>query len=162
MRRSRFRERFFFWLDVSKDDELLLAEQIDELKKRRQFTGAIRNGMRLFLDLKAGRVDVLRELFPWVFEAVASALEEERVANSDAIQLQLERIEKFLIEQGNIPIDRPLTALASGPKRLDVPQFSVPFDDENEETPLDIRALQGTDSAQNFVNAVLAISAAGG
>ena len=158
MSRLRLRERFNFWLDASKDDELLLAEQIDELKRKRQFASAIRNGLKLFLDLRAGRVDVLRELFPWVFDAIAGTLEEERSTKTFAIEAQLQRLEKLLVEQGNTPIERLLPA---GPRRLDVPQFSVPFDDEDAETTLDIRAVQGTDSAQNFVNAVLAISGAG-
>lgn len=58
------RGRFFFWLDYNKDTELLIAEQIDELKNHRLFTSTIRDGIRLVCDLRKGSIDVLLELFP--------------------------------------------------------------------------------------------------
>lgn len=59
-----FRKRFMFWLDLNKRDEQDLAEQIDELKEQRGFAKAIRDGLRLLIDLRRGNVDVLLELFP--------------------------------------------------------------------------------------------------
>lgn len=67
---SGFRERFFFWLDVRKPDEFEVTELISELKRQRAYTSAIRDGIRLIVDLRAGRVGVLLELFPWVATAL--------------------------------------------------------------------------------------------
>ena len=61
------RGRFLFWLNYDKDEELLVADMIDELKTRRQFTKSIRDGIRLVYDLRQGKVDVLRELFPHTY-----------------------------------------------------------------------------------------------
>jgi hypothetical protein len=63
-----FRLRFTFWLDLSKDEEFRLSEQIEELKAKRSFAKVIRDGIRLICDLRAGRTDILLELFPWVAE----------------------------------------------------------------------------------------------
>ena len=43
---------------------MAVAEHIQKLKSERAFTSTIRDGIRLIVDLRAGRVDVLRELFP--------------------------------------------------------------------------------------------------
>jgi len=68
MSTQKFRLRFTFWLDMSKPDELALAEKIEELKAKRSFAKVIRDGIRLICDLRAGRTDILLELFPWVAE----------------------------------------------------------------------------------------------
>lgn len=60
------RFKIAFWLDADKDDELLLLETIDELKAARQFTRAVRDGLRLFVSLSKGETDVLESLFPAV------------------------------------------------------------------------------------------------
>jgi len=60
------RFKFNFWLDCDKDNELLLADTIDDLKRQRAFTATIRDGIRLICDLRRGSLDVLFELFPWV------------------------------------------------------------------------------------------------
>ncbi len=67
---SRFRLRFTFWLDLNKPDENLIAEMIDDLKIGKLFAKTIRDGIRLIYDLRAGRLDTLFELFPWVQEAL--------------------------------------------------------------------------------------------
>ena len=47
------RFRVSFWLNAAKDDELLLLEEIDQLKKGRAFTRTIRDGIRLVLGAKS-------------------------------------------------------------------------------------------------------------
>ena len=64
MARKSFRQRFVFWLDIEKDHEADIAEAIDSLKQKRSFSKTIRDGIRLIVDLRAGRTDVLFELFP--------------------------------------------------------------------------------------------------
>ena len=100
---NRFRLRFTFWLDLHKADEAALAEVIDVLKYERTFASTIRDGIRLIYDLRAGRADVLFELFPWVKEMVQPS----SAAPVDArLQDQIARLEALLIAQGNVPIQR--------------------------------------------------------
>lgn len=66
MAKNRFRLRYTFWLDLLKSDEQQLSDDIVALKEERSFAATIRDGIRLVLDLREGRVDVLCELFPWV------------------------------------------------------------------------------------------------
>lgn len=53
-----------FWLNLNKDVENKLDIAVRELKKQRLFAETIRDGLRLILDLRAGSLDVLFELFP--------------------------------------------------------------------------------------------------
>ena len=94
-----------FWLDVSKHDERELAQQIVELKDRRAFARSIRDALKLFLDLKQGKVAVLCELFPWVKEAFQSA---PVAPVEQGLQEQIARLETLLLAQGNVPIQSPL------------------------------------------------------
>ena len=63
---KRFRLPFHFWLNITKDDELEIADMIADLKERRTFSQVIRDGIRLIVSLRAGRVEVLEMLFPWI------------------------------------------------------------------------------------------------
>jgi len=58
------RKRFNFWLDDNRADDWTVNELITSLKKKGQFTRAIREGLRLWNDLQAGNTTVLCELFP--------------------------------------------------------------------------------------------------
>lgn len=98
MTTESFRKRFTFWLDLCKDDELTLAEEIDTLKKRRQFASYIRDGLRLLIDLKTGRTEVLLELFPWIRQHFQS--EQKTVTERLAI------LEGLLMEQETHPNPR--------------------------------------------------------
>ncbi len=97
---NRFRLRFSFWLDLHKSDEAALAETIDALKQNRTFASTIRDGIRLIADLRAGRIDVLLELFPWVKEALQPA---PATSADQRLQEQIERLENLLLAQGNVP-----------------------------------------------------------
>ena len=44
------RKRFSFWLDDKRSEDVQLYEVITELKKNRQFSRAIREGVRLWVD----------------------------------------------------------------------------------------------------------------
>lgn len=114
------RLQFRFWLDVTKQGEYELAETIENLKEKRGFAKAIRDGLRLFSDLKAGRWEVLRELFPWVVDAIYDAAQADILAKTppatkqddapmpDAIQAQLDRLERLLLQQGAMPVEKQL------------------------------------------------------
>lgn len=67
---KRNRARLGFWLDFGKDDELMVAETIDNLKRNRKYQRAIIQGLKLIVSLWDGRVDILLEMFPWVADAI--------------------------------------------------------------------------------------------
>jgi hypothetical protein len=98
---TRFRLRFTFWLDLQKADEAAIAELIDGLKRSRTFASAIRDGIRLVCALRAGRTDVLFELFPWVRDGLQSA---PAAATDQHLQAQIARLEALLIAQGSVPL----------------------------------------------------------
>lgn len=156
MSKNRFRLRFTFWLDLLKPEEEQLADQIELLKNDRSFVGTIRDGIRLISDLRAGRLDVLFELFPWVraefFEYIQS-LQPPKNSTESELERQLARLEVLLLQQGNVPVSPAAKPLGStGPKSLAVPQFSIPDDDD---MALEIRVDTSTNSAQNFINSML-------
>lgn len=118
------RGRFTFWLDFRKDDELLLAEMIDDLKRKRGFASAIRDGLRLIVDLRAGRLDVLFELFPWVQAEFLKYLESIQPLKPEPefqLQQQLERLERLMLERGYVPEQggRPLPTRPELPRPLE-------------------------------------------
>ena len=152
------REKFNFWLDCSKDDEILLAEEIDTLKQGRAFTATIRDGIRLILDLRAGRLEVLFELFPWVQERLNA---EKGGATSD-LQAKLDQLEKLLLAQGSSHVMQPVGGpkpLQGGPQPLAIPSMSKPvFDDEDDDDLLVVSKTKGDNSSvHNFLRSAFAL-----
>ena len=144
------RYRFAFWLDCNKDDELLLAEEIDTLKQGRAFTATIRDGIRLILDLRAGRLEVLFELFPWVQERLNA---EKGGATSD-LQAKLDQLEQLLLAQGSSHVMQPV----GGPKPLQVRPSSLPVDDEDDSDLLVVSKTKGDNSSvHNFLRSAFAL-----
>jgi len=138
------REKFSFWLDLRKDDQFLLADMIYVLKKKRQFASTIRDGIRLVTSLRAGRVNVLLELFPWVVDEFRALPEPS--PNTDLTR-QLAKLEALLSEQPTPP-PTGTTGIPDGhPRPLTAP---APDDD----TPLVKRkvASDGAESRNNFLN----------
>ncbi len=130
--KKSFRLRFPFWLDMHKPDEADLAETIAILKDERAFVKTVRDGIRLVCDLKAGRLEVLFSLFPWVKAEFDKRGSPQAV---NALQDQLARLER-LMEQGvSIPVDtqpKSPASMPAGPKPLSVPAMAAPqFDDDD-------------------------------
>lgn len=127
MATDRFRMGFKFWLNVDNEAEHNIAEKIEALKARRTFAKTIRDGIRLICDLRAGRWDVLRELFPWVIDAIYDAVQADILAQTppmaklddapvpDALQARLDRLEQLLLQQGALPIEQQPPALTPIP-----------------------------------------------
>ncbi|MBZ0294675.1 MAG: hypothetical protein K8L99_19070 [Anaerolineae bacterium] len=158
------RFRFNFWLDCNKDSELLLADEIDQLKRQRSFTAAIRDGLRLIIDLRAGRLDVLFDLFPWVRAEFLEYIQSQTPPPTDLKQ-QLQRLEKLLLEQGNQPIAIPAGPKALqpvngvGPKPLQTTAIPLPEDDD-EDIPLKInKDTRKINIADNFLKSAMALQA---
>lgn len=71
---KRDRVQFKFWMNIVKDNEFELSTEMMLMRKRRKFKATIMDSLRLMLDLRAGKIDVLLELFPFVRDAVAREL----------------------------------------------------------------------------------------
>lgn len=148
MATERFRKRYKFWLNILKDDEFELAEELDTLKKRRLFTPTIRDGIRLIIDLRKGNTDVLFELFPYLKEKFIVSIEQNttkvRVEDNDqtsALQQQIDRLEQLLKSKNSATFSTtnnviPITETQSGP--------SITVS----------KAKSSGNSAQNFLNSM--------
>lgn len=125
------RERVAFWLDTTKNDERELAYTITHLKRRRMFSSAIRDGLRLIVDLRAGRLDTLLELFPWVAERLMGVGMGD--GNSD-LKDHMKRLEQLLLDQRRSTTHQEMRPLGQGGlKPMSVPKVDLPrFDDEDD------------------------------
>ncbi len=66
------RYKYKFWLDDQREGDHEIAAIIETLKGQRAYTQAIRDGLRLIADLKAGNTGVLLELFPAVGQQIGA------------------------------------------------------------------------------------------
>lgn len=164
-RKQHFRLRFTFWLDMLNDEEQSLADYVEELKTRRSFAKTIRDGLRLVRDLRAGKVDVLFELFPWVkAEFIAGITSKSDSRGDDRMHREFEELKALILSTSNAPLvaapagnPRPLMSISAGaaPQALNVPKFDLPrFDDDDIDT-LVIAKDTKTDSAANFLKSMM-------
>ncbi len=128
---TRERESFQFWLDLKKPEEYILADTIFELKRRRAFVSTVRDGIRLIVSLRQGRVDVLFELFPWTCAQLNSGAGAQLPAGQSTPQ----------------PTPRPLS----------IPAMPGPADDDDGDLLNVVKAKSSGDSAQNFLNAAFGL-----
>lgn len=147
---SRFRLRYVFWLDLHKHDEAEIAETIEVLKRQRSFASTIRDGIRLICDLRAGRLDVLCELFPWVANELAPPQAASK--ETDNLKTQLARLEQLMLQQGGAAkpgVPKPL---------LTNHQFSAPYhEDDDDSSTLNLRPDTNTDAGQNFIKSMMSL-----
>jgi len=128
---KRFRLKFMFWLDLTKDDEYELAEQIDMLKQQRRFVETIRDGIRLVVDLRAGRTERLFAMFPWLSAEVGAG-----AGGNQELQQELDRLWSAITSQ-------PTDSLATGAHR------------QEEEVKLDVKAAKNGSSGKNFLSSLM-------
>ena len=140
-----YRVQHRFWLDLDKPEEEALNDQVVDLKQSRAFMGTIRDGLRLIQDLRAGRLDVLFELFPWVKTELYSESAGPSSGDNDDLKRQIERLEQLLLQQSNGPIMAPV----GGPKPLAKVASSAP---ENDNLLVMKKAKSRGDSAKNFLD----------
>lgn len=152
------RLRFVFWLNLEKPEEYAIAEQIEDLKEKRSFAATIRNGIRLMQDLAAGRVDVLQELFPWVFDTIYAAAEADILAKqapqqtepqNDLVLEQLARLEAHMEKLGALPITQGI------PSKAPIPL--APPDDDFE---IEVKQIEGAggNAKNNFLKSITALA----
>lgn len=153
-----------FWLNIWKPLEGELDNQVAQLKKQRQFAETVRDGLRLILDLRAGSLSVLFELFPHLQERLTAqpapvsqppAPDTSELAKEIATQLILRGGKDTLqMMQGGQQPDSNRTGQLTG-KQLAAPSFAMPTFDDDDDTPTVI-VNRSTDmsSAANFLTAL--------
>src|SRR5688572_12565305 len=99
------RFRFSFWLDCKKDDELMVAETIDGLKRQRNFSGVVRDGIMIVNELRQGKVDLLLKLYPWVADAIQPQI--PVAVNEVDLHSQIEDLKQIILKQGTITSQPP-------------------------------------------------------
>ena len=149
-----------FWLDLEKPQEEEINNLIDHYKRGRQFSRIIRDGIRLMWSLGRGNLDVLFELFPWVLdEFYQRALAQKPGINEDLAD-QLTRLERLLLEQGNILVSdtkTPSWSTSRGPKPLPVstvPGATLDDDIDNSDALVVTKKAASGMAAQNFINSI--------
>lgn len=160
MKRKSFRQRFVFWLDITKSHEADIAETIEELKDKRSFAKTIRDGIRLIVDLRRGNTEVLFELFP--------LLKSKLQAEFSGAGLSEEKLRAIIWEATNAPTSgismKPLPSNGNHQTHTPPPPN---FDDDD--LGLDLQSLvkkAGTSkpkdgrpsTGQNFINMINAIN----
>lgn len=93
------RFKFNFWLNGSKDDELLVAETVDELKRNRSFSATVRDGIMIVNELRQGRVDLLLRLYPFVKDAILELFPPPQPPPTDDITDLKRMIQQFMEQQ---------------------------------------------------------------
>jgi hypothetical protein len=105
---DRQQKRFSFNLDWNKPLERSIGQGLLQHKRERNMVGVIRDAVRLYFDLSAGRTDVLCELFPWVMASLPQG--------------------RALTESSPIISTHKLTE-KPGPRPLTIPSAAQPDDD---------------------------------
>lgn len=102
LKEKRNRKRMGFWIDYGKDDELIVAETIDTLKKQRKYQRAIFQGIQLIASLWEGRVDVLLTMFPWIADTICQNAPPTDDIND--LRREIEALRKDLRQQQSRPL----------------------------------------------------------
>src|SRR5690606_32008444 len=139
---------FPFWLDMQKPAERELADQIELLKNDRSFAATVRNGIRLMIDLRAGRLDVLLELFPWIGERLSSGAGRP---GDDDVKRELQRLQDLILRSGinspggNHPVMKPITP-------------PLPTFDDDDDSGLTVAVKRVSDNGESGMNFLSSLS----
>lgn len=134
------RYKFNFWLDANKDDELIVAERIDELKRKRSFASVLRDGIMIVSELRDGKVDLLLKLYPWVADAARPLAAPPQTPSTGDLERQIADLKQMILQQQGSaikapPADYPLmkspavapVAVAAKPVKADAAQIADDF-----------------------------------
>jgi hypothetical protein len=114
------RYRFDFWLNADKDDELIVAEKVDELKRKRSFSSVLRDGIMIVSELRDGKTDLLFKLYPWVAEAVKQSA--PSAPDNGDLERQIADLKRIILQQGGIaapPSDYPVMKPPAAPPKVE-------------------------------------------
>lgn len=159
-----------FWLNIWNEPEGKLDNEMRELKKQRKFAETVRDGLRLILDLRAGSLVVLFELFPHLQERLAgqivvSSSEPTPSADIRSLQSQVEQLTQLILQQrigdglqsakmqSSLSSDAPTQPM----KPITNRQIEMPnFDDDDLPTLVSTKSAS-VDASANLVRSMLAL-----
>ena len=153
------RWRVTFWLDDQIDRDWKIGEMIRDLKKQRQFTSAVRDGIRLIVDLRAGRTDVLFELFPLLAEQLKASAAPPP-PDTSGLERKIDQLQQAFLSGGagssNGLSMLPATTgglIGGGIKTMNVPQIAMPTfdDDDDEQDTVVIKRADPAEVSKNWV-----------
>jgi len=159
------RPRFNFWLDLSKNIDYEISQLIAQLKENRLFTQTIRDGIRLICDLRAGKLDVLFELFPWVRAEFLKYMEDLQAKPVVAAPTFAPDVEKYLqeilekLDKPAAPEPSIMKPMNNGLKQIGgLKSIAAARYDEDDDDLLVVQSAKGDGSAtQNFLKAMRAL-----
>lgn len=143
--KSRTRYQVKVLLDVDKDNELMLLESIDELKRKRRWLPTFRNALRLFFSLCEGHTDVLRELFPAVIDGI-----ETNAALSKEVREMMALLSDAARKTEHYS---PVMVQVSPPKPIRDMDYEPPTLDDFNDQPTQVAST--VDIAANFMNSMM-------
>ena len=148
------RKRFNFWLEDKRPDDWQVNELITTLKRAGQFTRAIREGLRLWVDLRAGNTAVLCELFPFIADKLTPPTTTPTAGGAGGQNSDLAReIAAQIILQGGTSgyLMQSAQPAATTGRQLSAPKFDLPvFEDDDQPTIVLNKSASG-DANQNFL-----------
>jgi len=125
------RHKYEFWLDDQREGDHEIAALIEQFKMNRQFSAAIRDGLRLIADLKAGSTEVLLELFPLIGQQIGAGSSGGQGGNDDtlkAVRDAIGSLQALPAPPPNYPLMKSVTNGRGVTPALEVKQASVDLD----------------------------------
>src|ERR1044071_1408817 len=123
------RKRFNFWLDDKRTEDWSINNLISTLKSKGQFTRAIREGLRLWVDLRDGNTDVLCELFPQFKDKLNPPPASVSSSGGGHAELAKEIAAQIILQGGTpgylLQSATPSPVTASKPKEIASPKFEL-------------------------------------
>jgi hypothetical protein len=141
------RFRFSFWLDGKKDDELLVAEVIDDLKKQRNFSAVVRDGIMIVNELRLGKVDLLLKLYPWVADAIRPPM--PVTLDEGDLRRQIDDLKQIVLQQGGVSVPSVEQATMK-PSLGGMKKVSLSLMDDDDEDTIVLNKSTGTNIMDNF------------
>jgi|SRR5689334_5994341 hypothetical protein len=149
------RKRYNFWLDDKRAEDWNINELITNLKSKGQFTRAIREGLRLWVDLRAGNTAVLIELFPAFKDKLNPPPSAAPAGGGGGHSELAKEIAAQIILQGGTPGYLLQSGATGKPKEIKSPKFDLPvFDDDSDLPTLVTHASTATDAGANLVSSL--------
>jgi hypothetical protein len=157
-----YRIQHRFWLDITRDDEFELDEQLSVEKKRRGFASTLRNALRLWFDLMAGNTDVLCELFPWIEVRLLNGAG----GNTDQLIEEFRQMLAASRFDGELPAPPPgypqMKESGNSPRLIEGAgrKLTVPIDDDDDQDTVILKRSSSTTDANmslslNFMDSIM-------
>lgn len=156
MAQKSYRLMYRFWLDIAKPDEETIADKIEILKNERSFTQTIRDGVNLIVDLRAGKTDVLFELFPLMKAKLQSSSSGSN--DNGNISRDIARLETLILQQGSKPEQPIMKPVSGGLQPLQgFKPLAPPPEDDSDMDLIVTKAVGDGKSASNFLASMNAL-----